>query len=87
MHFGRWFARRLALFKRSGCPVKHISILAFQQLYKGVEIDDHLRAKHPENMTIVLQHQFADLIVGEDEFSVTLFFGGKPSPMIFPLRP
>jgi hypothetical protein len=60
--------------------------LAFQQSYKGVEIDDHLRAKHPENMTIVLQHQFADLIVGEDEFSVTLFFGGKPSPMIIPFE-
>jgi hypothetical protein len=37
-------------------------------------------------MTIVLQHQFADLIVGEDEFSVTLFFGGKPSPMIIPFE-
>ena len=37
-------------------------------------------------MTIVLQHQFADLIVGEDEFSVTLFFGGKPSPMTIPFE-
>ena len=86
MRFGRWFARRLALFKRLGCPVKHIFILAFQQSTKDVEIDDHLRAKHPENMTIVLQHQFADLIVGEDEFSVTLFFGGKPSPMVIPFE-
>jgi hypothetical protein len=43
-----------------------------------------LENKHPENMTIVLQHQFADLSVGDDEFSVTLFFGGKPSPMMIP---
>ena len=37
-------------------------------------------------MTIVLQHQFADLVVGETEFAVTLFFGGKASPMIIPFE-
>ena len=35
-------------------------------------------------MTIVLQHQFADLTVADDHFSVTLFFAGKPSPMRIP---
>ena len=45
---------------------------------------DDLKAKHPDVMTIVLQHQYADLEVDDDSFSVTLFFGGKPSPMIVP---
>ena len=40
-------------------------------------MDDALRAQHPDTITIVLQHQFADLEVRDDSFSVTLFFGGK----------
>ena len=38
----------------------------------GVVIPDDLRAKYPDEMTIVLQHQFWDLDVAEDSFSVTL---------------
>ena len=37
-------------------------------------------------MTIVIQHQYADLQVSDDHFSITLFFGGKPSPMIIPFQ-
>jgi hypothetical protein len=40
----------------------------------GVEIPDQLRAKYPDEMTIVLQHQFWDLEVGEEAVSVTLSF-------------
>jgi len=76
----------LSIVQKVGLPGETHFYIGFSTIYKGVEIDDHLRAKHPENMTIVLQHQFADLIVGEDEFSVTLFFGGKPSPMIIPFE-
>ncbi|MDA7719698.1 ClpXP protease specificity-enhancing factor SspB [Alphaproteobacteria bacterium] len=76
----------LGIVEKVGLPGETHFYIGFSTTYKGVEIDDHLRAKHPENMTIVLQHQFADLIVGEDEFSVTLFFGGKPSPMNIPFE-
>ena len=41
-------------------------------------------AQHPDSITIVLQHQFADLAVTDTEFTVTLFFGGKPSTMTVP---
>ena len=47
-------------------------------------MDDALRAQHPETITIVIQHQFADLVVEDDRFSITLFFGGKPSIMTIP---
>ena len=40
--------------------------------------------QHVATAQAVLQHQFADLIVGDDSFSVTLFFGGKPSAMTVP---
>ena len=76
----------LSIVQKVGLPGETHFYIGFSTLHKGVEIDDHLRAKHSENMTIVLQHQFADLIVGDDEFSVTLFFGGKPSPMIIPFE-
>ena len=76
----------LSIAQKVGLPGDTHFYIGFSTTSNGVEIDGHLRAKHPENMTIVLQHQFADLIVGEDEFSVTLFFGGKPSPMIIPFE-
>ena len=76
----------LSIVQKVGLPGETHFYIGFSTIHRGVEIGDHLRTKHPENMTIVLQHQFADLIVGEDEFSVTLFFGGKPSPMIIPFE-
>ena len=60
--------------------------ISFSTTHPGVEISNDLRAKHPENMTLVLQHQFGDLNVGIEEFSVTLFFAGKPSPMVIPFQ-
>ena len=47
-------------------------------------MSDSLRHDHPETITIVIQHQYANLVVEDDKFSITLFFGGKPSPMIVP---
>ena len=49
-------------------------------------MDDSLRAQHTDSITIVLQHQFADLVVTDTEFTVTLFFGGKPSIMTVPFE-
>ena len=76
----------LGIVEKVGLPGETHFYISFSTLYSGVEIDDYLRSKHPENMTIVLQHQFADLKVNDDEFSVTLFFSGKPSPMIIPFQ-
>jgi len=74
----------LRIVEKVGLPGETHFYISFLTGYNGVELDDHLREKHPETMTIVLQHQFADLVVGENEFAVTLFFGGKPSPMSIP---
>ena len=76
----------LSIVEKVGLPGETHFYISFSTTHPGVEISDDLRAKHPENMTIVLQHQFGDLSVGIDEFSVTLFFGGKPSPMVIPFQ-
>ena len=58
--------------------------IAFDTRYPGVVMEDDLRSKHPESITIVIQHQFADLDVQDGQFGITLFFGGKPSSMTVP---
>lgn len=50
----------------------------------GVEVPDHLRASHPDEMTIVLQHQFWGLEVGEDGFEITLSFNHRQERLVVP---
>ena len=59
---------------REGLRGGHHFYLGFVTQMPGVEIPDQLRTKYPEEMTIVLQHQFWDLEVGEEAVSVTLSF-------------
>ena len=74
----------LKITEQSGLIGETHFYISFQTGYPGVEMDDALRAQHPETITIVIQHQFADLVVEDDRFSITLFFGGKPSMMTIP---
>ena len=76
----------LRIVENIGLPGKTHFYISFITGYDGVELEDTLRAKHPEQMTIVIQHQYADLQVSDDHFSITLFFGGKPSPMSIPFQ-
>ena len=76
----------LSIVEKVGLPGETHFYISFSTTHPGVEISDDLRAKHPENMTIVLQHQFEDMNVSIEEFSITLFFEGKPSPMVIPFQ-
>jgi hypothetical protein len=76
--------KSLSLVVQIGLPGNTHFYISFATTHPGVKIDPARRAEHPESMTIVLQHQFTDLVVADDHFEVTLFFGGKPSPMIIP---
>ena len=76
----------LRIVENIGLPGETHFYINFITGHDGVELDDDLRAKHPEQMTIVIQHQYANLKVSDDHFSITLFFGGKPSPMIIPFQ-
>ena len=67
-----------------GLPGSHHFYISFRSNDPGVLLPDYLRAKYPEEMTIVLQHQYWDLAPGETFFSVTLQFGGQPKRLSIP---
>jgi hypothetical protein len=68
----------------AGLPGDHHFYITFRTQAPGVEIPGPLRAKYPDEMTIVLQHQYRDLAPGESFFSVTLKFGGQPNRLSVP---
>jgi hypothetical protein len=76
--------RALRLIAREGLPGEHHFYLSFRTTHPGVCISPALRARHAEEMTVVLQHQYWDLAVGDDAFSVTLRFGGIPERLHVP---
>ena len=67
-----------------GLPGGHHFYITFRTAYPGVQIPSHLREKHPDEMTIVLQHQFWGLEVDDIGFSVTLTFNKVNERLIIP---
>ena len=67
-----------------GLPGEHHFYIAFDTNAPGVRMSSRLRQQHPEEMTIVLQHQFWDLAVSEHNFEVGLSFGGVPERLLVP---
>jgi hypothetical protein len=57
-----------------GLPGSHHFYISFRSTDPGVQLPDYLRAKYPEEMTIVLQHQYWDLIINDEFFEVTVSF-------------
>jgi uncharacterized protein len=69
-----------------GLPGEHHFFVTFLSKADGVKISPRLLAQHPEEMTIILQHQFWDLTVTEDRFEVGLSFGGVPERLVVPFN-
>lgn len=69
---------------RDGLPGEHHLYLAFDTCAPGVRISPRLKERYPEEMTIVLQHQFWDLIVTDQFFEVGLSFNGIPERLHVP---
>ena len=74
----------LALAAEHGLPGLHHFYIGFRTRDPGVVIADRLLAQYPEEMTIVMEHQFWDLIVEDDKFSITLSFGGAHENLVIP---
>ena len=72
------------VIREDGLPGAHHFYITFLTRYPGVEIDEGLAAKYPEEITIVLEHQYWDLNAHETEFEVTLKFGGIPKYLKVP---
>jgi hypothetical protein len=66
--------RVLTQVAEKGLPGSHHFYISFRSTDPGVELPEYLRAKYPEEMTIVLQHQYWDLILEPDSFEVTVSF-------------
>lgn len=71
---------------KQGLPGEHHFYVTFRTDHPGVSIPGHLRARFPQEMTIVLQHKFWDLAVDRSAgtFSVGLSFGGVPAMLTVP---
>lgn len=68
----------------AGLPGDHHFYIAFDTRAPGVRISSRLRERYPEEMTIVLQHQYWDLIVNDHAFEVGLSFNGIPERLLIP---
>lgn len=71
---------------RDGLAGEHHFYVSFRTDYPGVRISQRLREKYPQDMTIVLQHQFWDLGVTEHTFEVGLSFSGVPERLLVPFE-
>ncbi len=80
-------AQAVAHVAANGLPGEHHFYLTFRTDHPGVVIPPRLRAQYPQEMTIVLQHQFWDLKMDTEAglISVGLSFGGVPSSLAIPL--
>ncbi len=76
--------RALGQVATQGLPGNHHFYITFKTGGAGVGIPNSLKAEYPEEMTIVLQHQFERLVVEDDYFAVTLRFRGKPERLTIP---
>ena len=76
--------RVLADTARSGLPGDHHFNIAFKTQATGVVVPPAIKARFPDEMSIILQHEFWDLAVTSDAFEVSLNFSRKPERLTIP---
>jgi uncharacterized protein len=74
----------LADVAKKGLPGEHHFKITFATTAPGVQLPERVRAQYPDTMMIVLQHQFWDLKVDDDGFTVGLSFGGVAERIAVP---
>jgi hypothetical protein len=67
-----------------GLPGEHHFYITFLSTAEGVKISPRLLSQYPQEMTVILQHQFWDLVVTDDRFEVGLSFNGIPERLVVP---
>jgi hypothetical protein len=76
--------RVLADTSRLGLPGEHHFNIAFKTQAPGVVVPSAIKARFPDEMSIILQHEFWDLVVTQDAFEVSLNFSRKPERLTVP---
>ena len=74
----------LADASENGLPGEHHFYITFLSKAEGVKISPRLLSQYPQEMTVILQHQFWDLVVTDDRFEVGLSFNGIPERLVIP---
>ena len=72
------------VIREDGLPGAHHFYITFLTRYPGVDIEESLAKKYPEEITVVVEHQYWDLKAHDDSFEVTLKFGGVPKYLSVP---
>ncbi len=67
-----------------GLPGEHHFFISFQTNFPGVSISPQLKSRYPEEITIVVQHQFWDLKITDKQFSIMLSFNNIPEKLVVP---
>jgi hypothetical protein len=76
--------RKVLIDAKDGLPGEHHFYITFRTDFPGVRLSNRLRERYPQEMTIVLQHQFWDLHVTEHTFEVGLSFSNIPERLLIP---
>jgi hypothetical protein len=76
--------RALKQLSNTGPVGEHHFFINIETDHPDVDIPDFLRIQYPKEITLVLQHQFEELVVDKDGFEVILAFGGKKSRLKIP---
>jgi hypothetical protein len=71
---------------KAGLPGQHHFYVSFDTQHPGVRMSTRLRQRYPDEMTVVLQHQFWDLSVSDVAFEVGLSFSGIPERLYVPFN-
>jgi hypothetical protein len=72
--------------EKSGLPGEHHFYIAFNTKFPGVDIGERMAQRYPREMTIVIQHQYENLLVREDRFEVELSFDNIPEKLVIPFN-
>lgn len=67
-------------------PGDHHFFITFLTGAPGVRVSQHLKSKYPEQMTIVVQHQFWDLKISDTQFEIGLSFSDTPERLVIPFN-
>src|ERR1700735_1884512 len=78
--------KSLLLVGEHGLKGDHHFFITFQTKFPGVMISDRLLEKYPEEMTIIIPHQFWELETDERGFSVVLSFDNIHESLVIPFE-
>ena len=78
--------KSLELVNQEGLPGDHHFYISFDSTHKGVKVPSELKASEDNEIKIILQHQFWDLTIDDQKFSVVLSFNGKKKNISVPFN-